>query len=80
MYILFSLQHLGYTIPPQVSCGWIGEIGPGPSFGDTEWKYKKIDPPKGYDSDFTNRTTTFMTYNLMHLASMLKSNKGYPQY
>ncbi len=34
MSILYALQHLGYTIPPQADCGWIGEAGPGPSYGD----------------------------------------------
>ncbi|WP_430403896.1 flavodoxin family protein [Fluviicola sp.] len=80
MGILYSLQHVGYSIPPQADCGWIGEIGPGPSYGDTEWKEKKLENPVGFDSNFTNRNTTFMTYNLLHLASMLKANKGYPQY
>jgi multimeric flavodoxin WrbA len=28
MTILYALSHLGYTIPPQADCGWIGEIGP----------------------------------------------------
>src|SRR5215217_5042351 len=27
MNILYSLQHLGYTIPPQADSGWIGEAG-----------------------------------------------------
>ena len=78
--ILYSLQHLGYSIPPQADAGWIGEVGPGPSYGDTEWKEEKIDPPVGYDSDFTNKNTTFMTYNLLHLAKMLKDSGGYPAY
>jgi multimeric flavodoxin WrbA len=80
MSILFALQHIGFSIPPQADCGWIGEVGPGPSYGDTEFKGKEINPPKGYDSDFTNRNTTFMTYNLMHLAAMLKAQDGYPAY
>ena len=29
MNVLYSLQHLGYTIPPQADAGWIGEAGPG---------------------------------------------------
>jgi multimeric flavodoxin WrbA len=33
MNILYSLQHLGFTIPPQADSGWIGEAGPGPSYG-----------------------------------------------
>ncbi len=80
MGILYALQHVGYSIPPQADAGWIGEVGPGPSYGDTEWKGKKISPPLGTDSDFTNRNTTFMTYNLLHLASMLKKQGGYSNY
>ena len=80
MGILYSLQHIGYSIPPQADCGWIGEVGPGPSYGDTEWQGKKLKQPVGFESDFTNRNTTFMTYNLLHLASMLKSNNGYSNY
>ncbi|WP_338375254.1 NAD(P)H-dependent oxidoreductase [uncultured Flavobacterium sp.] len=80
MGILYALQHVGYSIPPQADAGWIGEVGPGPSYGDTEWQGKKISPPLGTDSDFTNRNTTFMTYNLLHLAHMLKSQGGYPKY
>ncbi|MCG2462682.1 flavodoxin family protein [Flavobacteriaceae bacterium F89] len=80
MGILYALQHLGYSIPPQADAGWIGEVGPGPSYGDAEWKGGKIDPPTGYNSSFTNRNTTFMTYNLLHLAKMLKVNKGYSSY
>lgn len=50
MGLLYSLQHLGYSIPPQADAGWIGEVGPGPSYGDTEWNGKKVDPPVGFDS------------------------------
>ena len=80
MGILYALQHIGYSIPPQADAGWIGKVGPGPSYGDAEWKGEKIDPPMGFDSGFTNRNTTFMTYNLMHLASTLKSGNGYNAY
>lgn len=80
MGILYSLQHIGYSIPPQADCGWIGEVGPGPSYGDKEWQGKKLETAVGFDSDFTNKNTTFMTYNILHLASMLKKQKGYPAY
>ncbi|WP_424960946.1 flavodoxin family protein [Ekhidna sp.] len=72
MGMLYALQHLGYSIPPQADCGWIGEAGPGPSYMDKE--------ANAYENTFTNRNTTFMTYNLMHLAKMLKENDGYPTY
>ena len=78
MGILYALQHIGYSVPPQADCGWIGEVGPGPSYGDKEWKDESIEPPVGFDSEFTNRNTTFMTYNLLHLAKMLKDQNGYP--
>jgi multimeric flavodoxin WrbA len=70
MNILYSLQHLGFTIPPQADAGWVGEAGPGPSY---------LDPGSGGpENDFTNRNTTFMTWNLLHLARMLKDRGGLP--
>ncbi|MFT5336894.1 MAG: multimeric flavodoxin WrbA [Luteibaculaceae bacterium] len=80
MGILYSLQHVGYSIPPQADSGWIGKVGPGPSYGEEEWNGEKLGKPVGFDSDFTNRNTTFMTYNLLHLALMLKENNGYSSY
>jgi len=76
MDILYALQHIGYTVPPQADCGWLGAVGPGPSYGDTEWNGEKLASPAGYDSEFTNRNTTFMAWNLMHTAKMLKENNG----
>ena len=70
MNILYSLQHLGYAIPPQADAGWIGEAGPGPSYLD--------DGSGGPQNDFTNRNTTFMTWNLLHLARLLKDAGGFP--
>lgn len=75
MGVLYSLQHLGYTIPPQADAGWIGEVGPGPSYGDVP---EGGGTPQGYDNDFTNRNTTFMTWNLMHTARMLADAGGIP--
>jgi multimeric flavodoxin WrbA len=70
MEILYSLGHLGFTVPPQADAGWIGEAGPGPSYLD--------EGSGGPDNDFTNRNTTFMTWNLLHLARMLKDAGGIP--
>jgi multimeric flavodoxin WrbA len=78
MDLLYAMQHIGYMIPPHADWGWIGEAGPGPSYGDTEWNGKKIDPPMGYDNDFTNRNSTYMAWNLMHTARMLKDSGGIP--
>lgn len=80
MSILYSLQHVGFTIPPQADAAWLGEIGPGPSYGDTEWDGKKIDPPMGYDSEFTNRNLTFLIYNVLHLVQLLKKAGAYDNY
>ena len=65
---LYSLQHLGYVIPPQADAGWLGEAGPGPSYMD--------EGSGGPENDFTNRNTTFMTWNLLHLAHLLKDAGG----
>jgi hypothetical protein len=62
MNILYSLQHLGYAIPPQADAGWIGAARPGPSYLDEE----------------SNRNTAFMTWNPLHMARMLKDRGGIP--
>ncbi|MFD5857694.1 hypothetical protein [Streptomyces chartreusis] len=50
--------------------GWIGVAGPGPSY---------LDPGSGGpENDFTNRNTSFMTWNLMHVAALLKRSGGIP--
>jgi multimeric flavodoxin WrbA len=70
MSILYSLQHLGYVIPPQADPYWLGEAGPGPSYLDED--------SGGPNNDFTNRNVTFMTWNLLHFARMLKDAGGVP--
>ncbi len=72
MNVLYSLQHIGFTIPPQADAGWIGEVGPGPSYLDKD--------SGGPENDFTNRNITFMTYNLLHMARLLKDSGGIPAY
>jgi multimeric flavodoxin WrbA len=70
MSVLYGLQHLGFSIPPQADAGWIGEAGPGPSY---------LDPGSGGPAnDFTNRNITFMTWNLLHLGRMLAEAGGFP--
>jgi multimeric flavodoxin WrbA len=70
MNILYSLQHLGYVIPPQADAAWVGEAGPGPSYLD--------EGSGGPENEFTNRNTTFMTWNLLHMARMIKDAGGIP--
>jgi multimeric flavodoxin WrbA len=70
MSILYSLQHLGFCIPPQADAGWIGEAGPGPSYLDKN--------SGGPENDFTQRNTTFMTWNILHFTRMLHDSGGIP--
>lgn len=70
MNIMYSLQHLGCLIPPQSDAAWLGEAGPGPSYLD--------EGSGGPENDFTNRNATFMSWNLMHLARILKDKGGIP--
>jgi multimeric flavodoxin WrbA len=70
MNILYSLQHIGFTIPPQADTGWVGEAGPGPSYLDPE--------SGGPENEFTNQTLETMSWNLMHMATMLREAGGIP--
>lgn len=72
MNLVYSFQHLGYSIPPQSDAAWLGSVGPGPSYLD--------EGSGGPETDFTNRNATFMAWNLLHLARMLKDNGGIPAY
>lgn len=74
MTIGFALNHLGFTNPPQADCGWIGEAGPGLSYGDEREDGSRA----GFDNDFTQRNTTIMTWNCLHLARLLKDAGGIP--
>jgi multimeric flavodoxin WrbA len=72
MNILYSLQHLGFTVPPNADVYWVGPAGPGPSYLDKD--------SGGPESDFTNRNATFLAWNMMHFAQMLKDKGGVPAY
>ena len=70
MNLIYSLQHIGFCIPPQADCAWVGEAGPGPSYCD--------DGSGGPENDFTQRNAVFMAWNLMHMAKLLKAAGGFP--
>lgn len=70
MSLLYGLQHIGFSIPPQADAGWIGKVGPGASYLD--------EGSAGPENDFTNRNTTFMSWHLMHMAHLLQQNDGLP--
>lgn len=61
--ILYSLSHIGFTIPPNVDAYWVGEAGPGESYMDA-----------GRDNDFTKSTIERLAYNTYHFAGFLKNN------
>ena len=70
MNILYSLQHLGYVDPAAGRRRLDRRGGAGPSY---------LDPGSGGpENDFTNRNTTFMTWNLLHLARMVTDAGGIP--
>ncbi|MGI8920051.1 MAG: flavodoxin family protein [Solirubrobacteraceae bacterium] len=70
--ILYALQHIGVTIPPQSDAYWVGEAGPGPSYLDRD--------SGGETNAWTSRNTVFTTWNLLHLARILKDAGGIPAY
>lgn len=70
MNILFSLSHMGFAVPPQADAGWVGEAGPGPSYADEE--------SGGPENNFTNRNSSFLVWNCLHFARMLKDSGGVP--
>src|SRR3954454_24954762 len=68
--ILYALQHIGLTVPPQSDAYWNGEAGPGPSYREAG----------GERNAWTTRNTVFLTWNLLHLARMLKDSGGIPAF
>lgn len=71
MNLIYSLQHLGYAIPPNADAAWIGAVGPGPSYLD--------EGSGGPETEFTQKNITFMAWNLMHMAAWLKASGGFPE-
>jgi len=70
--MLYALQHIGLTIPPQADTYWDGEAGPGPSYLDGE--------DGGRSNAWTTRNTVFATWNMLHSARALKDAGGVPAY
>lgn len=68
--LLYALQHIGIVVPPQADTYWNGEAGPGPSYLD--------EGSGGQRNAWTTRNTVFMTWNMLHLARLLKDSGGIP--
>ena len=62
---LFNLTHMGCTIPPNADTYWVGEAGPGPSFGDS---------PETLLNAFTNKTAKYLAVNTIAMAKKLKES------
>ena len=54
----------------------MGRRGQGLSYGDEREDGSRV----GLDNEFTQRNTTFMAWNLLHLARLLKDAGGVPAY
>ncbi len=67
--MLYALQHIGFTIPPQADAYWDGEAGPGPSY---------LDDLRGPRNSWTTRNTVFATWNMLHTARRLTDVGGLP--
>jgi multimeric flavodoxin WrbA len=61
---LFNLSHMGFTIPPNADTYWVGDAGPGPSYIEA----------KGYESAYTQKTSSWMAHNVVHMARILRAN------
>ncbi|HMM65616.1 MAG TPA: hypothetical protein PKC03_01630 [Dokdonella sp.] len=66
----YALQHPGYVTPPQAPMR-AGPAKPVPSRGEEGI---------GYDNEFTRRNATFMAWNLMRMASMIRRSGGIPDW
>src|SRR3712207_1212484 len=53
--VLYSLQHIGFTVPPGADSYWVGEAGPGPSYMEA-----------GGENDFTKQKPRVMTWDPIH--------------
>ncbi|XBQ15984.1 MAG: flavodoxin family protein [Oceanicaulis sp.] len=70
MTVLHALSHMGFMVPPQCETGWLGDIGPGPSYAD--------EGSGGPEHAFTQKNAIYMSWNLLHTARMLKDAGGLP--
>jgi multimeric flavodoxin WrbA len=66
---LFNLSHLGFAIPPNADTYWVGDAGPGPSYIEAG----------GDKSAYTQKTSSWMAHNVVHLARILKQSPIPPE-
>lgn len=63
-HVLFALQSLGCTIPPNSDVYWVGDAGAGPSYIEAG----------GARHFYTNKVASWMAYNTVWMAGLLRAN------
>lgn len=63
-HVLFALQSLGCTIPPNSDVYWVGDAGAGPSYIEAG----------GSRHFYTNKVAAWMAYNTVWMARLLAEN------
>lgn len=61
-HIVWALQELGFTIPPNANCYWVGGPGPGASYIEAG----------GEKTEFSNKTALYLANNLAYMSQLLK--------
>lgn len=64
---LYNLTHLGFLVPPNSDCYWVGDAGPGPSYNEAEGAKENY---------YTNRTAEIMSFNLPFYSRLIKTNEN----
>ncbi len=59
---LYNLIHLGFVVPPNSDCYWVGDAGPGPSYLDAG----------GPSHVYTNRGARLLAYNCFQMAETMR--------
>ena len=63
-HILWGMQEIGFTIPPNANSYWVGMAGGSADYGDGE----------GDKHYYTNKNNLYMVHNTVYLAQLLKNN------
>lgn len=63
-HILWTMQELGFTVPPNANAYWVGEAGPGPSYVEAG----------GERYLYTNKLVLYTVHNLAFFARLLRDN------
>ena len=59
---LYNMVHLGFVVPPNADCYWVGDAGPGPSYLEAG----------GPTHVYTNRGARLVAYNCFQMAQTMR--------